>query len=135
MAMEILTKVGVAYISLIVLIIIRAGRLRGLNADNMAERLGDLCFDTIKEQINKKIEELLQLYYNNSFVLLPGRSIQDIATHLHQDSESLEQLLTILKNLTELGIYSQEFQQILLFLSQWILDVGWGSHFARLRVS
>ena len=26
-------------------------------------------FDTIKEQINKKIEELLQLYYNNSFVL------------------------------------------------------------------
>lgn len=116
--MEILTKVGVAYISLIVLIIIRAGRLRGLNADNMAKRLGDLCFDTIKEQINKKIEELLQLYYNNSFVLLPGRSIQDIATHLHQDSESLEQLLTILKNLTELGIYSQEFQQILLFLSQ-----------------
>ena len=62
MAMEILTKVGVAYISLIILIIIRAGRLRGLNADNMAKRLGDLCFDTIKEQINKKIEELLQLY-------------------------------------------------------------------------
>ena len=81
-------------------------------------------FDTIKEQINKKIEELLQLYYNNSFVLLLSRSIQDIATHLNQDSESLEQLLTILKNLTELGIYSQEFQQILLFLSQWIYHLN-----------
>lgn len=65
----------------------------------MAERLGDLCFDTIKEQINKKMEELLQLYYNNALVLPPGRRIEDIASDLHQDDESLEQLLTIFKNL------------------------------------
>jgi hypothetical protein len=37
-----------------VLIVFRAGRLtnRGLNInrENMAEKLGDLCFDSIKEQ-------------------------------------------------------------------------------------
>ena len=52
MANEILTLVGVGYLSLIVLIVFRAGRLRGLNLENMAERLGDLCYDTIKEEIN-----------------------------------------------------------------------------------
>lgn len=56
MARQIRTLVGVAYLPLIVLIIFRAGRLRGLNGENMAERLGDLCFDTIKEQICDKIE-------------------------------------------------------------------------------
>jgi len=54
MARQIRTLVGVAYLPLIVLIIFRAGRLRGLNGENMAERLGDLCFDT--EQICDKIE-------------------------------------------------------------------------------
>lgn len=83
----------------------------------MAERLGDLCFDTLREEINKQIEGLLQVYFNNALVLPPGRRIQDISAHLHQDSESLEQLLT-LKNLTELGLQSQEFHLILLFLSQ-----------------
>lgn len=115
---EILTVGGVAFIPLIVLIVFRAGRLRGLNDENLVERLGDLYLDTIKEQLLQKIEELLQLYYNNNLVLPPGRRIPDIANHLHQGSESLEQLLTIFKNLTELGIQSQEFQQILLFLSQ-----------------
>lgn len=112
MIRDILTIAGVGYIPLIVLLVFRAGRLRGLNEENMAERLGDLCFDTMKELINNKIEELLQVYYNKNFVMQPGRRIQDIATHLHQDSESLEQLLTILKNLTELGIQSMEFQEI-----------------------
>jgi hypothetical protein len=118
MVNEIFTIVGLAYIPLIVTIIFRAGRLRGLTDENMAERLGDLCFDTLLEEINKQIEGLLQIYFNNALVLPPGKRIQDIATHLHHDSESLEQLSTILKNLTELGLQSQEFQQIILFLSQ-----------------
>ena len=87
MMREIFIIVGVGYIHLIVLITFRAGRLRGLNEDNMAERLGDLCFDTIKDKIQNKIDELLQLDSNNALVLPPGRRIQDIA--LHQDSESL----------------------------------------------
>lgn len=62
MAVKIFTIVGIAYVPLVVLIIFRAGRLRGLTEENMAERLGDLCFDTIKEQIINKITELLQLY-------------------------------------------------------------------------
>ena len=49
MATEILSIVGVAFVPLIVLIMFRAGRLRGLTQENMAERLGDLCFDTIKD--------------------------------------------------------------------------------------
>ena len=114
---EILTIGGVAFIPLTVLIVFRAGSLRGLNDDNFSERLGDLHIDTIKEQIGDKIEELLQLY-NNNLVLPPGRRIPDIASHLCEDSENLEPLLTILKNLIELGIHSAEFQQILLFLSQ-----------------
>lgn len=118
MVNERFTIVGLAYIPLIVNIIFRAGRLRGLTDENMAERLGDLCFDTLREEIKKKIEGLLQIYFHNAFVLPPGKRIQDIVTHLHHDSESLEQLLTILKNLTELGLQSQEFQQIILFLSQ-----------------
>ena len=42
--------------------------------------------------------------------------MRDIATHLHNDSESLEQLLTLYKNLSELGFESQEFQTILQFI-------------------
>jgi hypothetical protein len=60
-----------------------------LSTEEKAERLGDLCFDTIKEQINNKIEELLQLYYHNALVLPPGRSIQDIACYLHQEASNL----------------------------------------------
>jgi hypothetical protein len=55
MITERLTLVGVAYIPLIVLIVFRAGRLRGLNEDNMAERLGDPCLETLKERICKQI--------------------------------------------------------------------------------
>lgn len=52
MIQQIVTIVGAAYIPLIVLIVFRVGRLtnRGLNRENMAEKLGDLCFDSIKEQ-------------------------------------------------------------------------------------
>lgn len=88
MAKEILTIAGVAYIPLVVLLVFRAGRLRGLNEDTYAEKLLDLGFDTIKEQIKSKIEDLLQVYYNNNnnFILPSGRRIQDVAAHLHKDS-------------------------------------------------
>lgn len=78
MVNEIFTIVGLAYIPLIVNIIFRAGRLRGLTDENMAERLGDLCFDTLREEIKKQIEGLLQIYFNNALVLPPGKRIQDI---------------------------------------------------------
>lgn len=84
-----MTIVGIAYLPLIVMIIFRAGRLRGLTEDNMAEKLGDLCFDTIKEHINNKIIELLTLHFGNHFHLPPGLTIQEVANQLHQDSESL----------------------------------------------
>ena len=39
---------------LAILVAFRAGRLRGLDTDNMEERLGDLAFDSVKEQICNK---------------------------------------------------------------------------------
>ena len=84
----------------------------------MVERLGDLCIDTIKDQITEKINTLLQLHFPAPFVLPPGRRIRDIATYLHQGKTALEELLAILRNLTELGLQSQEFQQILLYINQ-----------------
>jgi hypothetical protein len=83
MITDMLTIIGISSVPLIVIILFRAGRLRGLNTENMNERLGDLCYDTIKEQIREKIEELLNLYFHNAPNLPPGRTIQDIALHLH----------------------------------------------------
>jgi hypothetical protein len=111
----ILSIVGRASPPLIVLLIFRAGRLRGLTEENMAERLGDLCFDTIKESLNNKISELLSLYFGNNFRLPRGLTIQQLTAHLHQDAESVEQLCNILKSLSEAGVHSPEFQPILLF--------------------
>ena len=110
---QIIAIVGIAYIPLIVLIVFRGGRMRGLNPDNMSEKLWDLCFDTIREKIRDRVEELIQSANLN---LPPRLTISDIAAHLHQDDESLEQLLTILKNLSELGLQSSEFQHH--FISQ-----------------
>ena len=101
---------GIVYVPLIVLIIFRAGRLRGLTEaeDNMALR--DLCFDTLKEQIYNKIEVILYYGTKTNLCLPPGLTIRQVENQLHQDSESLVQLLTILNNLTvtrgaKCGIY------------------------------
>lgn len=117
---EILTIAGLSYVPLGVLIIYKAGRLRGLNEENFAEKLTDVCLDTIKEEIKKKIEELLQNYFTSNYALAhpSPRRLQDIADRLHQDSESMDELLSILKNMTELGTDSQEFIQVILYLTQ-----------------
>lgn len=47
-ASHIITLIILAYIPLVTFIIFRAVRLRGLNEENMADRLMDLCFDTLR---------------------------------------------------------------------------------------
>lgn len=79
---QIIAIVGIAYIPLFVLIVFRGGRMRGLNPDNMSEKLWDLCFDTIREKIRDRVEELIQSANLN---LPPRLTISDIAAHLHQD--------------------------------------------------
>ena len=81
----------------------------------MAERLGDLCFDTIKSEIQIKIENFLQTQNLN---LPHGLNMSQLSTHIHHDSEDLQQfILTILKNLTEFGANSAEFLQVVQFIS------------------
>ena len=55
MATEMFSIIGAASLPLMVLLVFRAGRLRGLRDENMNSRLGDLCFDTLKEQIEQKL--------------------------------------------------------------------------------
>lgn len=51
-------SMGLGCLSLAILVAFRAGRLRGLTTENMEERLGDLAFDSVKEQICNKLQTL-----------------------------------------------------------------------------
>ena len=109
---HVLTFMGLTYIPLVTLIIYRAVRLRGLNAENMADRLMDLCFDTLREQIEKEIDRCLKLYFGPDFILPEGKTLRDISFFV-SDYENFDELLAILQNLSERGINSLEFLQIL----------------------
>ena len=50
---EYISSMGLV-LPLAILVAFRAGRLRGLDTDNMEERLGDLAFDSVKDQICNK---------------------------------------------------------------------------------
>jgi hypothetical protein len=115
---QIMSIVGLAYIPLLVLIIFRVGRTGGLTeTPNVEDRIWDICIDTIQGQIESKVHELVISYYGNEFHLPPGRNYAEVSMHLHQNSQSLEQLLPILRNLSELHIHSTEFQQVSEFIS------------------
>jgi hypothetical protein len=108
---------SLVFIRLIVILINRAGHLRGLTEDNLPERVTDLCYDTIKSQIFEELEKLLRLYCETAQIPMPSTvRIRDLAACLHHDAEALDLLLPILKNLTEVGLQSPEFQQVLLLL-------------------
>ena len=113
-----ISGIGLTY--LIVLLVLRAGRLNDLNEGNLAERLQDLCFNTIRELINNKIEELLQIQRLNPLDFRPDLTIQQLGQHLYQDSRSLEELVTILDHLTKYGLHSAEFLEVLSFFGLWI---------------
>lgn len=117
-ASHIITLIGLAYIPLVTVIIFRAVRLRGLNEENMADRLMDLCFDTLREEMEKQIDRCLKLYFCPNYILPEEKTLKDILFYIN-DYENLDELLTIIKNLSEKGIESIEFDQILLFLAQW----------------
>lgn len=116
-ASHIFTLIGLAYIPLVTLIIFRAGRLRGINEENMADRLMDLCFDTLREEIERQIDRCLKLSFGPHYILPEEKTLKDISFFV-SDYEHLDELLTILKNLSEMGINSHEFFEVLLFLTQ-----------------
>ena len=100
---------------LAILVAFRAGRLRGLNTDNMEERLGDLAFDSVKEKICNKLEALFHLYGNSAqdFRLPRGLTIQQVAAHIHLDVEDLAFLQNIYLDLENHGVQSPRFIQAL----------------------
>jgi len=116
-ASHIFTLIGLTSIPLVTVIIFRAGRLRGLNEENMADRLMDLCFDTLREEIERQIDRCLKLDFGNNYILPEEKTLQDILFYI-SDYENFDELLTIIKNLSEMGIDSMEFFEILIFLAQ-----------------
>ena len=102
---------------LAILVAFRAGRLRGLNAENMEERLGDLAFDSVKEQISNKLEVLLQ---SQGVQLPPRTTIQDITAHLHGDIEDLGFLQTIYNSLVEQAVQSPYYMEAVGYIAQLI---------------
>ena len=109
---------------LAILVAFRAGRLRGLNTDNMEERLGDLAFDSVKEQICNKLQGLFNIYMNMNYgqdFRLPGRlTIQQVGAHIHLDVEDLAVLQNVYLDLVNHGIQSPHFMQAL----EYVLNFG-----------
>jgi len=107
-------------VPLAILVAFRAGRMRGLNTQNMEERLGDLAFDSVKEAICNKLQALFDLYMNmpnGQNFGFPGRlTIQQIAAHLHNDVEDLDLLQTMYFNLLDQGVQSPYFVQALQYV-------------------
>lgn len=116
-AISIVLIAEIAHVPLILARILRDGSLEGLNTQSAPEHLFDLCIDSFMESIHTEVEKLIQLTYQN-LPLPPAQQIQDAVISLHQDSESIESLLTILKILTELGPQRGEFLEIVLYISQ-----------------
>lgn len=111
---------------LAILVAFRAGRLRGLNPGNMEERLGDLAFDSVKEQICNKLIALFNLSMNmpngqDFRFRFPGRlTIQQVASHIHDDVEDLTVLQNVYFDLIHHGVQSPYFMQAL----EYVLNFG-----------
>lgn len=84
----------------------------------MENRLWDICFDTAQSQIERRIHELVLRFYGDHFSLPPGLTFSQIGIYVHNNSRSLEHLLPIYRNLSELGPQSAEFQQVVELLQQ-----------------
>lgn len=103
-------------VSLAAYIAFRAGRrVRGLTPENMEEKLSDFAFDSLKELISNKLEEL----FGGQVIQLPAKiSIQDVASHLHLDTEDLDILQNIYNSLAEQGIQSQYYIEAVAYVAQ-----------------
>ena len=102
---------------LAILVAFRAGHFRGLSEQNMEERLGDLAFDSLKEQICEKMEALF-IHWNGANLPLPGRlTIQQVAAHIHNDVEDMGVLQQIYFYLVNQGMDSEYFLQALEYVN------------------
>ena len=103
---------------LAILVAFRAGRFRGLNEQNMEERLEDLVFDSLREQIcEKKMEDLFIHWYGANLPLLGRLTIQQVAAHIHNDVEDMGVLQQIYFYLVNQGMDSEYFLQALEYVN------------------
>jgi hypothetical protein len=112
---NLISSLGLA-LPLAILVAFRAGRLRGLTTENLEERLSDLVFDSLKEQISNQLENLLRIQFGQSFRLPRGLTLQQVACHLHQDMESVDVLQAIYWDLVNKGLQSHYFVQALQYI-------------------
>lgn len=73
----------------------------------MENRLWDICFDKAQSQIERRIHELVLRFYGDHFSLPPGLTFSQIGIYVHNNSRSLEHLIPIYRNLSELGPQSK----------------------------
>lgn len=117
---EFLLAAGLS-MSLALLVAFRAGRMRGLNPENLNEKLGDLMFDTLKAEIRDKLQECFNLHHNvpaGTNYEFPGQlTLNEITAHLHGDFDAVEHLKAVYLDLLNHGIQSECFLKALEFVA------------------
>ena len=101
-------------ISLAIYIAFRAGRrLRGLTPETFEEKISDFTFDSLRQLIADKLEELLAA----QDIRLPGKiTITQVADHRHSETEDLALLQTTYDSLMEQAAQSPYYIEALSFI-------------------
>ncbi|KAG8044213.1 hypothetical protein GUJ93_ZPchr0222g11347 [Zizania palustris] len=107
--------------SLALLVAFRAGRMRGLNPENIDEKLGDLVYDSLKAEIRGELQNCFNQYHNvpaGTNYEFPGRlSLNAVTTYLHGDLDAVDHLKALYQDLLNHGIQSECFLRALEFVT------------------
>jgi hypothetical protein len=121
MALILFFHLGTRAIPLIVRLVYSATRdniENFVNREEIRERISDLGMELLTDEIFSLVNKLLKDLFGSSFTLPPGLCLNDVITELLQlDTRTIPVLCQIVKNLTDRGVQSVEFQQILEYLS------------------
>ncbi|KAG8044302.1 hypothetical protein GUJ93_ZPchr0138g33 [Zizania palustris] len=94
--------------------------MRGLNPENIDEKVGDLLFDSLKAEIREKLQASFNLYHNvpaGTNYEFPGLSMNEVTAYLHGDFDAVEHLKALYLDLLNHGIQSECFLRALEFVT------------------
>ena len=120
---ELINLIGVAASPLIVLITYQVFRTRGFAGMPDVEiqnKVLDISFETIHAQIEKHLHTSVLHFYGDHFILPPGLTFSHLAMSIHNNSRTLEQILPIYRNISEFGLQSAEFHQVVEMIQQFL---------------